>query len=92
MGHAVAFDQAVTVWKQQPEDDNDATFDAVAKIEALILSHRPRSLGESVAMLDLIISEYDCGPRCDELDRKALKAVREWLDDEDRKTKLHLVE
>jgi hypothetical protein len=80
--HAVVFQDAVRNWNTSAVD-NQGTFDAIIQIERLILSHRPTSVGEAVAMLDLVISEYECGPRSDELDRQALITIRDWLQIED---------
>ena len=81
MRAVLAFEQAVDHWKLPPPE-NDADFDTVCRIERLILGQRPTSRGEAIAMLDLVISEYECGPRSDELDREAVISVRDWLQDE----------
>ncbi len=78
---ALIFNEAVETWKR-PLPEDEGYIDAIDRIERLILGHRPTSLGEAVAMIDLLISEYECGPRSDEMDRQALTAIRVWIVDE----------
>ena len=73
------FSQATARIVEARAFDDDGDFSAVNALERIILDHRPRTAGEAVAMLDLIIPDLAVGGRCDGRDVVALVSIRTLL-------------
>jgi len=77
MGQATFSQATARIAETRAFDDSD--FSAVNQLERIILDHRPRTPGEAVAMLDLIIPDISAGGRCDGRDVVALANIRTLL-------------
>jgi len=75
MGQATFSQATARIAETRAFDD----FSAVNQLERIILDHRPRTVGEAVAILDLIIPDISAGGRCDGRDVVALANIRTLL-------------
>lgn len=74
-----AFSQATIQLPQVSLSEDEAAFNALERLERIILDHVPRSVHEAVAMLDVIIPGLTEGGRSDGLDIEALANIRSML-------------
>jgi len=78
MGRA-SFSQAIVQFSNLSASADEAAYRAVEHLERVILDHVPKTLGEAVAMLDVIIADVSAGGRADGRDVKALGNIRSLL-------------
>ncbi len=57
----------------------------LSEAEAVILDHEPRATAEAVVMIDVLIDNVSIGCRSDERDIVALKRLRTWLTQGERR-------
>lgn len=73
----VAFQDAVSAYAAQAATEYD--YDVLDRLERLILTHRPRSIPEIIAMLGVVIPNVEAGGRGDGADVKALENIMSYL-------------
>jgi len=73
----VAFQDAVSAYAAQAATEYD--YDVLDRLERLILTHRPRSIPETIAMLEVVIPNVEAGGRGDGADVQALQSVLAYL-------------
>ena len=73
----VAFQDAVSSYAAQAATEYD--YDVLDRLERLILTHRPRSVPETIAMLEVVIPNVEAGGRGDGADVQALQSILAYL-------------
>ena len=78
---STAFLKAVEVWRRDGPWHDDDQYDYA---ERVILKRKPQSATEAAIILEVVAVNLAVGPRSDELDIKAIKAVSCWLHTKDQ--------
>lgn len=72
------FQQAVALWNELRDSEDETTFEAFESAERVILQHSPSDDEEAAHMLLAVEFNRATGDRFDGLDRVAAESVMRW--------------